>query len=282
MGNKIKSLLDSIIDGGGESPKRDGEVNAKLYTHDNFQRTNFSSTDFREKLSMAVLKDIVSAMMHDETKDVNELIDDSIMNHINNDYKGTCFGYLCKARDRLNSPILGNIIQEIEATAADVANGIENGDDAAIEKADKPEMTTNEILNSVSNYDELRQKLKDEVSKAVVNDVTKVITKSNDAPVFDNIDNKIKKVDDSTGASSTENTDATVAADTASDLEGEPASESVIMRMTSSIVTEQAVMGNRISTEEGINRAIITYCIGEMDALFAYDKARTIVGKYLH
>ena len=53
------------------------------------------------------------------------------------------------------------------------------------------------------------------------------------------------------------------------------------MRMTSSIVTEYACNRNPISTDEGMNRAIITYCLGELDALFDFDRSRSIVGKYL-
>ena len=273
--NNIKSLLDSIISGSPDMSSNTGDyvpANQRPVTHD-MNQTSFDASSFREKLSLNVLSDIISAMMHDETTDLNGMIDESIMKHIHNDYKGTCFGYLSKARDRLNSPILGDIVQEIEdkTTAAEQeinTTGVVNQD------VENPEIATKDILNGVSNYEELRQKLKDEVSKKVVNDVSRVITKSNDAPVFDNIDKTLKKDDSVTGAN---DSDGMMTEPNATDAS---VTESVIMKMTSSIVTEYAINKQPISTDEGINRAIITYCIGEMDALFDYDRSRTIVRKY--
>jgi len=271
MANDIKSLLDAIIGEKDHKPEEDHAIITKTIV----KPVPFDSDNFREKLSLCVLKDVISAMMHDETKDLNCMIDDSIIKHINDDYKGTCFGYLCKARDRLQSPILGSIVQEIESKTAELANGAENGDETAISNIENPEQTTADILKTVNNYDELRQKLKDEVSKKVVNDVSKVITKSNDAPVFDNIDEKLKKNDATTD---NENSEEAI---TPPGFDDNMASESAIMRMTSKIVTEYAIRKTPISTDEGMNRAIITYCIGEMDALFDYDRTRRIVGKYL-
>ena len=271
MANDIKHLLDAIINGDSSS-SNDGKDVATVTTVKTITKpNNFNTDNFREKLSLCVLKDIISAMMHDETKDLNGMIDDSIIKHIHDDYNGTCFGYLCKARDKLQSPILGNIIQEIEDKTDEVKQDADNDKDVTTQY-NTPEDTTNDILNSVSNYAELRQKLKDEVSKRVVDDVTKVITKSNDAPVFDNIDKKLKKVDDTS-----DDKDAT----NPTDMNEEAMSESVIMSMVGSIVTEQAISGNHITTDEGINRAIVTYCLGEMDALFDYDRSRSIVRKYL-
>ena len=298
----IKHLLDSIIGEKDNSPE-DGV--GSVVTKTIIKPQSFNSDNFREKLSLCVLKDIICAMMHDETKDLDSMIDESIMNHIHNDYKGTCFGYLCKARDRLQSPILGNIIQELNTKVKTIKEGVEEGSEEASDAALNPTQTTSDILNTVNNYDELRAKLKEEVSKKVVDDVAKVITKSNDAPVFDNIDTKLKKVDntndgeeDINGNPETENETPTEnnaegvtsneQEDTSSQAATPPdantpnvASESLILRMTGNIVTEYACNQKPISTDEGMNRAIITYCIGEMDALFKYDMARTIVAKYL-
>lgn len=278
MANEIKRLLDEIIDDGDHQKNTGPNVPVvhQPVTH-NMTAATFDAGNFREKLSLCVLKDIISAMMHDETEDLGGMIDSSIMRHIHDDYKGTCFGYLSKARDNLQSPILGDVIQEIEEKVDEVETDInKNGvvDDAV---NNKPEIVTKDLLNDVRNYDELRQRLKDEVSRKVVNDVTKVITKSNDAPVFDNIDTSLKKVD----STDTGGENPTEGGNTPPEEAGNVASESVILTMTSSIVTEQAILGNRISTDEGINRAIITYCIGEMDALFKHDRSRSIVRKYL-
>ena len=302
----IKHLLDSIIGEKEDSPKEDGTgaIVAKAI----IKPQSFNSDNFREKLSLCVLKDIICAMMHDETKDLDSMIDDSITRHIHNDYKGTCFGYLCKARDRLQSPILGNIIQELNTKVKMVKEGVEEGSPEASDAVTNPEQTTADILNTVDNYDDLRAKLKEEVSKKVVNDVAKVITKSNDAPVFDNIDTKLKKVDNTNDGAedkegnpentenqeNTEQTDAGVTSNNQEDASTEVAtppdanatastttSESLILRMTGNIVTEYACNRKPISTDEGMNRAIITFCIGEMDALFNYDRARTIVTRYL-
>jgi hypothetical protein len=271
MANNVKKLLDDII-GGGSSDNDTG--NAGTVAKSIIKPAGFNSDNFREKLSLCVLKDIISSMMHDETKDVNGMIDEAIMKHIHDDYKGTCFGYLCKARDRLNSPILGDIVQEIEDKTAAADKDVETGDEGSTVSFEEPEKTTNDILGSVSNYAELRQKLKDVVSKKVVDDVSKVITKSNDAPVFDNIDKKLKKVDDTNSENDSQESENP-------GFEDDVASESVIMRMTSSIVTEYACNRNPISTDEGMNRAIITYCLGELDALFDFDRSRSIVGRYL-
>lgn len=279
MANDIKNLLDSIISGPDVSEGKPTDPitpQMPIVNHD-MKPVQYDSVAFRERLSLAVLNDIISAMMHDETEDLNGMIDQSIMKHIHDDYKGTCFGYLCKARDKLQSPILSDVVQEIESK-------VENTDDTikrtgVIDNSvENPDIATKDLLNNVQSYDELRQKLKDEVSKKVVNDVTKVITKSNDAPMFDNIDKTIKKEDEATSDTGEQSGEQPQTDN--NQQQDQNLSESVIMRMTSSIVTEQALEGNHISTDEGINRAIITYCISEMDALFDYDRSRSLIRKY--
>lgn len=272
MGNDIKSLLDAIIDGNDKTDLETGNIPNKLKPVDNTMKpTSFSTTDFREKISLCVLRDIISAMMHDDVKDLTGMIDDSIMRHIRDDYHDTCFGYLCKSRDRLNSPVLGDIITEID----DVAYKNEKEVDKTGLADNDPDAITKEILNHVDNYDELRERLRKAVSDKVVKDVTGVVTASNDAPVFDKIDEKIKPDTQSN------------LEDNSGELEMNPnspeeqaASESVILNMCGKIVTEYAIAGQRISTDEGIERAIITYCLGEMDALFKSDPSRAIVRKY--
>lgn len=266
MANDIKALLDAIIDDKssaskpivGDVPMNQRPVNTMM------QHVKFDTTDFREKLSLCVLHDIIGAMMHDETADIESMIDESIMKHIRDDYKDTCFGYLCKSRDRLNSPVLGDIVQEIEDAANTTAANVEK---SGLAEKD-PDMITKEILKNVKNYDELREILKQKVSEKVINDVSKVITQSNDAPIFkNNIDDKISVQNDA-GLQHTNDVEAAM-------------SESAIFTMCGNIVTEAAVNGVQMDSEEGLNRAIITYCLGEMDALFKSDPSRSILSRYL-
>ena len=302
MAQDIKRLLDEIIDNDDSNTGLNTAPSQAPLNHD-MEPVKFDKGEFREKLSLNVLKDVISAMMHDDTSDVTGLIDASIMDHINKDYKGTCFGYLCRSRDKLQSPILGDIVQELENTADEAEEEVKTTG-VINNNVENPDIATKEILDSVNNYDELRKKLKEEVSKKVVNDVTKVITKSNDAPVFDNIDITLKKSDSQTpdqaapnaptepASGNTENVQAAPGAEPMAQASPQPAvappppadevkSESVIFSVCSSIVTEAALHGERMSSEEGLNRAIITYCIGEMDALFGIDKSREVVRKYL-
>jgi len=51
-------------------------------------------------------------------------------------------------------------------------------------------------------------------------------------------------------------------------LSDDVATESVILKMSGAIVTESYMNKQPISTEEGMNRAIVEYCIVQMDALF--------------
>ena len=40
------------------------------------------------------------------------------------------------------------------------------------------------------------------------------------------------------------------------------------MRLTGAIVTESAIAGNKITTEEGMDQAIVEYCLHELDMCF--------------
>jgi hypothetical protein len=119
------------------------------------------------------------------------------------------------------------------------------------------------LLKDVTNYDEFREKLKKQVSEKVVDDVAGVITKSNDAPVFDDLDEELNKKD----------------ADEVNDKD-DVTKESVIMKLCGAIVTEYAIEKNPISTEEGMNRAIVEYCLNEMDYLFKAIPKQSMYDKY--
>lgn len=259
--NDVKNLLDSIIDDTDNS-YNDNKINSSHVSINprsgsHLPRT-FDSGKFREKLSLYVLHDLVSAMMHDETTDLDDMIDESIMRHILNDYHGTCYGYLCHSRDRLKSPLVGDIIQEIENKTDDVTNEVQATKD---EDGIKSTIDIDEILKNVSNYDEFRDKLKNAVSDKVVKDVTDVVTKRNDAVVFDDLDEELdaKKADN---------------------IAPDNTNESVILRICGAIVTEAAMNKQPISTEEGINKAIVEYCIDQMDYLLLKSIYNPVSSRY--
>lgn len=312
----IKSLMDDIIN---DTEKRftDDEAGEK-----------FDRDEYREKLSMFVLKDIISAMMANQTEGLDGMIDDSIMKHIHDDYKGTCFGYLCNARDKCKSPLLADVIQEIENKTAETAQECALTKNRCVAEA----ADVKEMLEGVDDYEGFMQKLSEEVSKKVVDDVAGLLagaTSSASAPTFSDLDEKInlKPADevapeandaaatpdssegeaDSTSAEPTEGEaapeetnaaeetpevkkeeDESAAADVGGDagadggdMGGEVSTESsVILTMCGNIVLESAIAGNRMSTEEGLERAIVQFCLAEMDYMFK--QPSTIYGKYLH
>lgn len=263
MANDVKSLLDSIIDNTNNSypagePTYDKNTVGAYNTRNNFHPQTFDAGKFREKLSLYVLHDLINTMMHDETADLNEMIDESIMRHINSNYKGSCYGYLCKARDDLKSPLLANIIQEVDDKVSETKKQVEITKDAD----DLTKIDITEILKNVTNYEEFREKLGKAVTDKVIDDVANVITKRNDAPVFDNIDEELEKDD----AKKPADEDVT--------------NESVILRLCGAITQEYAIAKNPISTEEGLQRAIVEYCIDKMDYLFKQCSKENIWTRY--
>lgn len=254
----VKSILDAIIDGANN--KFPNTVNSTMHQNMGVKEPQtFDAGKFREKLSLYVLKDIICAMMHDETKDLDGMIDQSIMRHIHDDYGCTCYDYLCKSRDKLNSPILSDVIQEIdEKTMSIQSKVVDKQDDSGVTNEDN----LKEELHNVDNYDQLRQQLKEIVSKKVVDDVSKVITQSNDAPVFDDLDKKIVEKKTTKEELPLESEDTT--------------NESTIIKMTGMIVAEGAGYGYTIASEDAMNAAIIEYCICEMDYLFKMDPSMAI------
>lgn len=258
MPTDIKGMLDAIID--GATSKFPNNVNSSLHQNPTTpQPVTFDSGKFREKLSLYVLSDLICAMMHDDTKDLDGMIDQSIMKHIHDDYGCTCYDYLCRACNKLNSPVMSDIIQEIDEKTMRIKTKVDEGGDDSL--ADE-EANLKDSLKDIENYEELRQKLKDFVSKKVVNDVAKVVTTSNDAPVFDDLDNKLAEKNDNQAVS-----DATT-------------NESTILRMCGNIVMEAATKGVQMDSQEGLQRAIIHYCICEMDYLFKMDPTMHGLKKY--
>jgi hypothetical protein len=254
--NDIKAKLEAIINNtpyGGDSSIVNPDTSANGFSTGMTQKADRNL--IRERLSLAVLSDIIHAMMHDETnEDLDEMIDDRIMAHIQNDYKGTCSSYLCKAYKNTDDETIGNIVQEIENQTEEVAKSLEDPNDN-----DTEEIDTSDLLSGVENYEELRERLKEEVSKRVVNDVAKVIGRKSDSPTFDDIDEKLQKADE-------KNDDVL--------------KESAIITMSGAIVVEYALRGEQISTEDSLNMAIVEYCINQMDYLFKQKCTANIHTKY--
>lgn len=318
----IKDLMDDII--------KDTD---KRYCNDEDCYEKFDGDAYREKLSMFVLKDIIDAMMAHDTKDLDGMIDESIMKHIHNDYKGTCYGYLCRARDKCKSPLLAEIIQEIEDKTSEAAKECETTKNhPVVESADVKEM-----LKGVDDYDSFIEKLATEVSQKVVNDVAGLLTDGGaKAPSFSDLDEKIElqptdinaKADETPGEEETpsdENGEATEVnvnvntdenndenkdeanatevkkeedtsaaapvespsenvgitdsgADVNAGVSDIPTTESVILTMCGNIVFEAALNGVKMPTEEGLERAIVQYCLAQMDYMFKAPS--TVYAKY--
>lgn len=256
MPNNVKAMLDDIINRTDNSyPKDKGPVYDKNtvgaeITHTNYPVTTFDSGKFKEKMSLYVLHDLVDAMMADDTADLNGMIDESIMKHIKDQYDGSCYSYLCNARDRLQSPLFRDIVQEVDDITADIEGELEETKDEDAVSDKIGEINVQVLLKDVTNYDDFRKKLKEAVSKKVIDDVYGVVTKKNDAPVFEDLDEELEAKD---------------ADDVAAEKEEDITEESVILRLTGAIVTEYAMNKTPITTEEGSDRAVIEFCLHQLD-----------------
>ena len=112
----------------------------------------------------------------------------------------------------------------------------------------------------------MRKRLKDEVSQKIINDVSKVITTSKDAPSFDGIDKKLAK---------DENPEKDTNINPETGL-----TESVIVNLSGSLYMEEYNAGNEISREDALEMAIVEYCINKMDRLLKQETKENIYTKY--
>jgi hypothetical protein len=253
MPSDTKSLIDDIIHNtdnsypAGKGPVYDKDTVGAEITQNNYPVQTFDKGKFREKLSLYVLKDLISAMMADDVADVDGMVDASIMRHIKDDYNGSCYSYLCDARDRTKSPLLSDIIQEVDDATDDKEKELEETKD---DDNLAGEINIAVMLKDVTNYEDFRKKLKEAVSKKVIDDVYGVVTKKNDAPVFEDLDEELQAKD---------------ADDVAAEKEEDITEESVILRLTGAIVTEYAMNKTPITTEEGSDRAVIEFCLHQLD-----------------
>jgi hypothetical protein len=159
---------------------------------------------------------------------------------------------------------------------------------------EEAELKTKELLKNCENYDEFRQNLMNKVSKDIVNDVTNVIVNGNEAPVFDDIDESLnkkskekaekkkaeeeEKKDNETTPTTTDNQQNQSSETPSQDM----TKESVILNMCGNIVTEAYVKEHRkMTTEEGLNRAIIEYCLVKMDRVFNQHAKQDGFDRYL-
>lgn len=288
----IKDLLDDIIKTTDRSYEDKHKASEDASEHEKFDKVNF-----REKLSMYVLKDLICAMMHDDTKDLDGMIDDAIMRHIKTNYGGSCYGYLKSSCDKLQSPLIGSIIMEINDKCDEVEEQVVLTKDASVFK--EVALKTKELLKNCDNYDEFRQRLMTKVSSDIVNDVTNVVVNGNEAPVFDDLDASLnkkskeekdkeakeedqeeeKEENEENGTPQTEDQQPNQASETPND---QVKSESVILKMCEAIVTESYVKQHKkMTSEEGLNRAIIEYCIVQMDGLFKQNPKQDGFDRYL-
>lgn len=263
----IKSMLNDIIDGANN--KFPNSVNSTMHQNMGVQQPQtFDAGKFREKLSMYVLKDIISAMMHDDTKDIDGMIDQSIMQHIRDEYGCGCYDYLRRCcKNSLKGGLIEDIVQEIDDKTEKVTEKVsETQDDAFTSDMENMEKE----LPNIKNYEQLREELRKLVSDKVVNDVAKEIVNKN-APTFDNVDKAL----------AVQKTDSTNTAADENDTEGaDVQSESVCMNICHKIMTEAAVRNINITMEQALELSFIEFCMSEMDYLFRMDPTKSRIDKW--
>ena len=253
----IKNLLDGII----ERTNTAYPASANNVTSGNLGAlhkvntpTTFDKGAFKEKLAMYVLKDIIQAMMMDDTSDLDNTIDTSILRHMHDDCGCGCYNYLSNARHKLKSDLLGDIIQEIDNAADEVTVKVSMTKDPSV--ADQVDVK--EILKNVENYEDFTKLLKEKTSNQVVNQMKNVLLQSNDAPTFDT-----KTLDQKIG-----NNEKAV-------------EESSIMKIYSTIIYESYVDGKpTISEDMGMEMAFVEYCIDQLDHVFMATPKRSVMARY--
>lgn len=277
MANDIKSLIDGIIDDTDNSyPANVGDdVGNKPLT--------FDKGSFREKLSLCVLKDMISAMMDDHTEDMDGMIDNAIIKHIANDYNGSCYDYLCTARDRRKSPFLGDIIQEIDNTVEEADEEIKLTKDS---ESIKDLIDPIDLAGKVKNYDQFRANLRDKVSKKIIMSVTAELVGNDDAPKFkDTIDAELKAVKPDQPKNEPESDSATELPDLTIGDENmmTPKQESVIITAATKIISESYFDNKeKPSVETAMNQAICEYCLTMLDLCFTMNSTDDFFDKYIY
>lgn len=265
----ISSLLNDIIANGSNATT--SVVNPSNVN------VSFDKDKEKDKLAFGVIKDMTKAMMADDPPKDESMIDSSIMDHIQNDYKSTPFGYLNDAKNRLKSPLLESLIESIEeAVIQEEADLKEKGYVSDNHKI------SSDILEGNPDYQTFRDKLAKETSNMVVNDVAGELLKTNQTPDFSNIDNKIKPVTKEDGSAPAEEEPVTEEDQElpTTPVEENMQTESAIINMSQTIVTESYAAGNPLTTEQGMEKAICEYCVQQLCFLFK-DTSRSPFDKLL-
>ena len=268
----ISSLLNDIIANGSNA--------TTTVVNPSNVNVSFDKDKEKNKLAFGVIKDMTKAMMADDVPD-ESMVEASIMDHIQNDYKSTPFGYLNDAKNRLKSPLLESLVEAIEdAVIQEEADFKEKGYVSDNHKI------SSDILEGNPDYQTFRDKLAKETSNMVVNDVAGELLKSNQAPDFSNIDNKIKPV----SKDEKENAEPPMeGAETLTEEEQElpttpveenMQTESAIINMSQTIVTESYAAGKPMTTEQGMEKAICEYCVQQLCFLLK-DTSRSPFDKLL-
>lgn len=278
MPNDIKSLLDNIID------DTDNSYPEKVDTSTSNPALTFDKGSFREKLSLGVLRDMITAMMGGHTEDMDGMIDDAIIKHIACDYNGSCYDYLCAARDRRKSPMLGDVIQEIDNAVEDADEHIKLTKDTSDIKSDSD--VIRDLANNVPDYDTFTNKLGENVKEKIISSVTADLVKNNKAPKFrDTLAVELKAVSPSQPTSQPESDSSTDTPDlTVGDEDMmSPKTESVIITAATKMISESYFStGNKMEVDEAMNRAICEYCLTQLDLCFTLRSSDDFYDKYIY
>lgn len=264
----ISSLLNDIIANGSNA--------TTTVVNPSNVNVSFDKDKEKNKLAFGVIKDMTKAMMADDVPD-ESMVDASIMDHIQNDYKSTPFGYLNDAKNRLKSPLLESLVEAIEDTVIQ-----EEADFKEKGYVSDNHKISSDILEGNPDYQTFRDKLAKETSNMVVNDVAGELLKSNQAPDFSNIDNKIKPV--SKNEAAPEGGEEPVTEEEqelpTTPVEENMQTESAIINMSQTIVTESYAAGKPMTTEQGMEKAICEYCVQQLCFLLK-DTSRSPFDKLL-
>jgi hypothetical protein len=260
----IKNMLDDIIDRTNKSYPasaenvKDGNLGA---LHKINAPTTFDKGAFKEKLAMYVLKDVIQAMMVDDTSDLDNTIDTSILRHMNDDCGCGCYNYLKNAKERLKSDLIGDIIQEIDAKTDEVAKKVSDTKDPSVAN----DVDVKDLLKNVDDYEEFTKLLTEKTTNQVVDQMKKVIVGSNRGPVWND-----KDVEEGIGNGAKKPT-----------AENNAVKESSIMKIYSTIIYESYVDGKpTIDEETGMEMAFIEYCLDQLDHAFKATPRRPIMARY--
>lgn len=287
MGKDIRDLIGGIISNTDNSYSTSTDTSGS-----SMPTLTFDKGAFREKLSLGILRDIIMQMTDNQIDDVDGMIDKSIMDHIKKNYNGSCYGYLCKCRDKCgvdgccsSSPMLGDIIQEINEAAEEAAEKVNLTKDPETVTA---ELDPVELAQRCDNYAAFRDAIRQKVSDKIVKSVAAEIVGSNEAPTFKKtLDKELAATnnDETKGQAAPEGqvelTEPEQTEEIPASVEEKPVGESVIISAMQNIISESYYENKPIGMEAALNQAIVEYCISEMDMCFKqFDQASQFYNKY--